>query len=143
MSTEQVNHPAHYVALNLHGSVVIEVKGRQLDLKFLAKNGIVKDYFTIVKDGITFSPITTTEEMLPLKAFPNPAGANLTLLVPETERPPFSYTIRNMQGIIVKKGSGMAPKIELELGDYPAGFYLVEVQATKSSQQYLARIVVR
>jgi len=43
-------HPANYISLAQYGSLVIDVNGRQLDVRFLREDGHVDDYFTIVKE---------------------------------------------------------------------------------------------
>lgn len=45
-----LNHPAMYISLNELGSMVIDVNGQTMDLKYLSSNGTVRDYFTITKD---------------------------------------------------------------------------------------------
>lgn len=44
-----LNHPAMFLSLNELGSLVLDIAGNQLDVKFLRENGQVVDYFTIVK----------------------------------------------------------------------------------------------
>jgi hypothetical protein len=44
-----LNHPAMFLSLNELGSLVLDIAGNQLDVKFLRENGQVDDYFTIVK----------------------------------------------------------------------------------------------
>jgi PKD repeat protein len=54
-----LNHPAMYVSLNLLGSMVIDVNGNQMDSVFLDSNGLVQDYFTLIK-GADISPPSLT-----------------------------------------------------------------------------------
>jgi acid phosphatase type 7 len=44
-----LNHPAMFLSLNELGSMVIDVSGQTLDIKYLNNNGTVRDYFTISK----------------------------------------------------------------------------------------------
>ena len=44
-----LNHPAMYLSLNVLGSVVLDVNGPRMDVKFLDNVGAVRDYFTILK----------------------------------------------------------------------------------------------
>ena len=44
-----LNHPAMFLSLNELGSMVIDVSGSTLDIKYLNNNGTVRDYFTISK----------------------------------------------------------------------------------------------
>ncbi len=46
-----LNHPAMVVSLNLLGSMVIDVAGNRMDVKFLRETGAVDDSFSIVKGG--------------------------------------------------------------------------------------------
>jgi hypothetical protein len=42
-------HPAMYTSLSIPGSLVIDVNGKKLDVKFIDFHGEVKDYFTLKK----------------------------------------------------------------------------------------------
>ncbi len=44
-----LNHPAMFISLNVLGSVVLDVNGPRLDVKFLDNVGTVRDYFTMLK----------------------------------------------------------------------------------------------
>jgi hypothetical protein len=44
-----LNHPAHYVSLNVLGSMVLDVNGLTLNARFLDNTGATRDYFTISK----------------------------------------------------------------------------------------------
>lgn len=46
-----LNHPAMFVSLNNLGSMVLDVSGNRLDAKFIRENGVIADYFTIIKGG--------------------------------------------------------------------------------------------
>ena len=60
-----LNHPAMYISFNLLGSVVLDVNGNRLDLKFLDKTGTVRDFFTMKKGT---SPGGTTTTLIPFGA---------------------------------------------------------------------------
>ncbi len=51
-----LNHPAMFISLNNLGSMVLDVNGNTLDAKFLRENGVISDYFRIVKGGV--APLT-------------------------------------------------------------------------------------
>jgi hypothetical protein len=51
-----LNHPAMFISLNNLGSMVLDVNGGRLDVKFLRENGVVADSFTIIKDGPPAAP---------------------------------------------------------------------------------------
>jgi hypothetical protein len=44
-----LNHPAMFLSLNELGSMVLDVSGQTMDIKYLNNNGSVRDYFTISK----------------------------------------------------------------------------------------------
>lgn len=44
-----LNHPAMYISLNNLGSMVLDVNGERMNVKFLRENGVVADSFTIIK----------------------------------------------------------------------------------------------
>ncbi len=45
-----LNHPAMFLSLNEMGSMVIDVSGQTMDIKYLNNNGTMRDYFTISKN---------------------------------------------------------------------------------------------
>jgi hypothetical protein len=49
-SSYGLNHPAHFYAVREYGSVVIDVNGGTMEVKFLRETGAVDDYFTLTKD---------------------------------------------------------------------------------------------
>ncbi len=51
-----LNHPVMYIALNILGSLVLDVEGNRLDATFLDNTGAVRDTFTILKGGGTNTP---------------------------------------------------------------------------------------
>ena len=61
-----LNHPAMYISLNQMGSLVIDVNGNTMDVKFLRETGTIDDYFTIQKGSIviTAPPAITTSSPL-------------------------------------------------------------------------------
>ena len=44
-----LNHPAYFSSLNELGSLILEVSGNRLDGKFIATNGAILDYYTLLK----------------------------------------------------------------------------------------------
>jgi hypothetical protein len=56
----QLNHPAMFISLNNLGSLVLDVDGNRMDVKFLRETGATGDYFTMIKGGeITPPPAPT------------------------------------------------------------------------------------
>jgi len=47
-----LNHPAMFISLNNLGSMVLDINGDTLDAKFIRENGVIADYFRIVKGGV-------------------------------------------------------------------------------------------
>lgn len=47
-----LNHPAMFISLNNLGSMVLDINGNTLDAKFLRENGVVADYFRVVKGTV-------------------------------------------------------------------------------------------
>ena len=47
-----LNHQAMFISLNNLGSMVLDVNGNTLDAKFLRENGVIADYFRIVKGAV-------------------------------------------------------------------------------------------
>ncbi|MFQ5637753.1 MAG: phytase [bacterium] len=52
------NHPVMVTSLKVLGSLVIDILGNQLDAKFLDKDGVIEDYFTITKGAEPTAPAT-------------------------------------------------------------------------------------
>ncbi|MCI0744792.1 MAG: metallophosphoesterase [Verrucomicrobia subdivision 3 bacterium] len=44
-----LNHPAMVLSLNRLGSLILDIDGHRLDVKFVRENGLVQDYFTMIK----------------------------------------------------------------------------------------------
>jgi len=65
-----LNHPAMFISLNLLGSLVLDVNGNTMDVKFQRENGGISDWFTMQKGplGTTVPPAITGP------ASPLPAG---------------------------------------------------------------------
>ena len=51
ISGGSLNHPAMFYSVNELGSCVLEVKGDQMNVKFIRENGTIDDYFTINKSA--------------------------------------------------------------------------------------------
>ena len=55
-----LNHPAMFVSMNVLGSLVLDVNGGRLDVRFLDDHSVVRDSFSIVKDPVAPLAITTS-----------------------------------------------------------------------------------
>ena len=51
VGTGSLDHPAMFISLLEYGSVVIDVDGDRLDAVGLRNDGVVRDYFTIIKEA--------------------------------------------------------------------------------------------
>ena len=51
-----LNHPAMFLSLNELGSMIIDVSGQTMDIKYLNNNATVRDYFTISKNTTPTPP---------------------------------------------------------------------------------------
>ncbi len=47
-----LDHPAMFVSLNEAGSLVLDVEGDRIDAKFLNRQGVIRDYFTLIKEPL-------------------------------------------------------------------------------------------
>ena len=57
-----LDHPAMYVSLAEAGSLVLDVEGDRIDAKFLNHQGVIRDYFTLVKAPLV--TITATNPVM-------------------------------------------------------------------------------
>ncbi|MCO6477747.1 MAG: metallophosphoesterase [Phaeodactylibacter sp.] len=53
-------HPVMYSSIPQLGSMLIEVTGNQMDLKFIRETGAVEDYFTMIKQDMVGAPPTVS-----------------------------------------------------------------------------------
>jgi hypothetical protein len=76
-----LNHPAMYVSLNNMGSVVLDVDGSTMNVKFLRETGAIADYFTLQKLPIGNSvppSITGPASLLPNGMISTPYSITMT-----------------------------------------------------------------
>jgi hypothetical protein len=83
----QLNHPAHFISINELGSLVIDVNDNRLDVRFLATNGVSRDYFTILRPELP--PIAIGGSV----TLDEDTQATLTLAASEPNGIPLTYTI--------------------------------------------------
>lgn len=57
LGTGTLNHPAMLRGFAERGSLVVDVNGGRLDVRFLRVDGVVRDSFAIVKSGFGFHPL--------------------------------------------------------------------------------------
>lgn len=56
LSGGSLNHPAMFTSLNQLGSVVLDVTGNRIEAKYLRSDGVVTDYYTLIKGEDTSGP---------------------------------------------------------------------------------------
>jgi hypothetical protein len=56
-----LDHPAMYISFAELGSVVLDVDGNRLDARYLRSDGVIRDYFTIIKEAAPTLRITLSE----------------------------------------------------------------------------------
>jgi len=90
-----LNHPVMFMSLNILGSVVLDIAGDRLDLKFLTSAGVVQDYFTMLK-GAEASPPDA-----PTNLFANLLGAKaIRLTWPNTPTNELGWELqRSLDGV--------------------------------------------
>ncbi|MGI8905734.1 MAG: CHRD domain-containing protein [Candidatus Sumerlaeaceae bacterium] len=69
-----LNHAAHYVSLNVLGSMIIDIDGDRLDAQFIDDTGAVRDYFTITKGALPVVHSATKRTMTPAQVTVAPTG---------------------------------------------------------------------
>ena len=52
-----LNHPAMYVSLNVLGSMVLDINTNRLDARYIDSAGTRRDYFTLIKGGVSRSTV--------------------------------------------------------------------------------------
>jgi hypothetical protein len=76
-----LNHAAHFISMNVPGSMVIDVEGGELTARFLDDAGTIRDYFMIVK-GPGGGPVGVEADsglILRLETGPNPFHSRLRI----------------------------------------------------------------
>lgn len=84
------SHPANFLNLNTLGSLVLDITGNRLDLKFVASNGTVQDYFTLLKGDQATPPAT-------------PATLTATAMATNQIRLAWSNTATNEKGFRIER----------------------------------------
>ncbi|MEO2092690.1 MAG: metallophosphoesterase family protein, partial [bacterium] len=69
-----LNHPAMFYSINALGSLVIDVDGGRLDVRFLRSTGAVSDHFTLLDTSYSGSYCTATPHSGNCKALMSSAG---------------------------------------------------------------------
>jgi acid phosphatase type 7 len=128
ISGGSLNHPAMFISLNRLGSMVLDIDGGRLQAKFLRENGVIDDYFTLVKDGTANTP--------PNVAISAPAGgasfsapANITLNANATDSDGTIARVEFFNGASLIGTDTTAP-YSVPWNNVPAGSYSLTARAT-------------
>ena len=141
ISVGDLNHPAMYYSVADLGSCVMEVSGRQLDVKFLRENGSIDDFFTITKDpddqpacddvGVSSIELVERDKF---KVFPNPTVSELYISGPVEN---LDIKIYDRVGQLInakyKINQGLA---KISLLGVPSGLYILQVSHEKVMHHY-------
>ena len=88
-----LNHPAHFVSLNVLGSVVLDITTNRLDAVFLREQGAVpptNDWFTIRKEN--YAPVATNKTV----TIAADASTNLVVTGSDVNRNPITFATNSL-----------------------------------------------
>lgn len=91
-----LNHPVMFTSLDIVGSLVIDVNGGRLDVKFLQSDGSVGDYFTMLKAAPATTPPAAPTNLVAIAAATN--RINLTWIDRATNEQGFRIE-RSLNGL--------------------------------------------
>jgi len=122
-----LNHQAMSVSLNKLGSCVMEIEddgrgGQNLNVKFIRETGVVDDYFTINKSGITLKENANKAEAKSKALIYNSENDLVKVNVNTNERLK-KVKLYNNIGKLVKKSR----KETFSVSKLPKGLYVVEI----------------
>ncbi len=69
ISGGSLDHPVMYMSLNVLGSLVLDISGNQMDVRFLDNRGVLRDYFRVIK-GDTVPPMAPSNLMFTILSRP-------------------------------------------------------------------------
>jgi acid phosphatase type 7 len=131
-----LNHPAMYMSTeSYHGSLVIDVDGSFMKVRFIDTTGAVIDQFAIQKQSGLVTNVESYSGLIQLNAYPNPFKTGFTVEFSLEKEEKLSLEIKDIQGRVVEKlEEGIYPagvhKLEFTPGaGMSAGVYLIEVKA--------------
>ena len=80
VSGGSLDHPAMHLSVNVLGSVILDIDGNRLDATFLDQEGVVQDYYTIIKGATCPDPdgdvVCTNNDNCPDNPNPNQDDAD-------------------------------------------------------------------
>lgn len=129
-STADINpnpHPAMIASLRRLGSMVIDVDGNRMDVKFLRETGTVDDYFTLVKNVPNNAP--TIQLTSPANGTTATAPATFTLAATAADSDGFVTQVDFYSGNTAIGSANTAP-FEMTWSGVAAGTYTLTATAT-------------
>ncbi|MHA3770035.1 Ig-like domain-containing protein [Verrucomicrobiota bacterium sgz303538] len=129
-STADINpnpHPAMIASLRRLGSMVVDVDGNRMDVKFLRETGTVDDYFTLVKNVPNNAP--TIQLTSPANGTTATAPATFTLAATASDSDGFVTQVDFYSGNTAIGSANSAP-FEMTWSGVPAGTYTLTATAT-------------
>ncbi len=134
LSSHTFAHPAMYTTnSSFHGSMVIDVEQDTLEGKFLNENGIIQDYFHLIKGEKDVTWLEETIKHSNIKLGPNPTTDNLYIHLSEVgtfNEGAIQIFASNGELVKIKKlRGGTASKVQYQtnVADLPNGIYTVKV----------------
>jgi len=133
--------PVMYYSAQDLGSTILEVEddgigGQNLNIKFLRETGVIDDYFTINKSGLTLSTGSNEIENGQVKIYPVPANSILNIEISANEILE-TVQIYNAIGQMVKQGTTS----KINVNTLEAGTYIVQIRTDKG--EYFKNILVK
>ncbi len=110
LDSPPLNHPAMFYAVSQLGSLVLDIQGERLDLKFLRETGAVEDYFSMIKVRTpNFPPLAVAGQI----AVNEDGSRTLSLGASDVNGDPLSFTILTApaNGVLRVTGGGANPPI--------------------------------
>ena len=132
LSSTSITHPAMFTTnTDYLGSVVIDITKDTLECKFLNENGIIQDYFHVVKT-IPLS-ISNFRDPKTFKLYPNPTSSTFTIspntLFENGEIQIYSINGQLVRIIEVKNSFNNETTYTFNISDLESGLYTVKLKA--------------
>jgi hypothetical protein len=129
-------HPAMYTYLDtVSGSLVIDVNGDTLDVKFLTLASTIADHFSILKHNSTVSISEAILEPGKLLLYPDPVNSNLTIQYIGKNDEKLNISIINSLGHLVKS-KDIQGKYYLEtfdVSELTSGVYFITMKGKRTN----------
>jgi hypothetical protein len=132
--------PVMYYSAQSLGSTILEIEddgsgGQNMNIKFLRDTGVIDDYFTINKSGVTLST-ESSDFSDRIKLFPVPANSLLNIEVSQGENLK-NIKIYDAIGKVVKETS----LSQINVSSLNSGLYIVQITTDKN--EYFKNIIIK